>query len=305
MEGYPPLVDHYDGRSYWTTLRLPGGRMAGLKVEPDPPARGAPNQGLRVALYSGDELGEGDVQAARASVTHCWGLDEDMGEFYRVAGRPPVIGRLVERHRGMRSLSSQDPFQMVCISILLQNAPLARTNSMIACIVQRYGEPVLFEGLTLRHWPSPENLAKADPAELRGDCRLGFRAERLSAISRAVSDKNPDLEALRDMPTGEAKEALVGLKGIGEYSAEMVLLGLRRWDVFPVDVWSTRQFYRVLFPGREIPSKRRAFDEVRSRAEELWGRWRGLVLAFALHELDDLAERSESDAGLPAENCSP
>ncbi len=68
---------------------------------------------------------------------------------------------------------------------------------------------------------------------------------------------------------------------------------------------SARQFYRVLFPGREIPHKRRAFDEVRSRAEELWGRWRGLVLAFALHELDDLAERSESDAGLPAENRSP
>ena len=296
MEGYPPLVDHYDGHAYWTTLRMPDGRIAGLRIEPDPPIRGDPKQGLHVTLYTDKKLEGKEVQVVRATVTHCWGLDEDINEFYRVAKNPPLINRAVQRQRGMRKLSSQESFRTLCIAILLQNATLARTNAMIASIVINYGSPVRFEGLTLRHWPSPEKLSEINPAELKSECRLGYRAERLSTIAQAIAKKKPDLEQLTKLPSEEAKRVLVQLKGIGDYSAETVLLEMRRWDVFPVDVWSARQFYRVLFPRREVPPTAKALKAVRTCAEELWGRWRGLILTFVLHQLDELAEQSELEA---------
>jgi len=290
MEDYPPLVDQYDGEAYWTTMILPGEEIVGLRFEPNPRIRGDLEQGLHVKLYSDRDIGKNDLDLVRATVNRCWGLDEDMEGFYRIAGHPPTIGRVVQRHRGMRPLSSFEPFRTVCITILLQNTTMARTNAMISSLVMHYGYSVSFDGVSLRHWPSPERLAKVRPDEFRSECRLGFRAERLSSTSQVITAGRPDLSQLSEIPTEEAKELLMELKGIGEYSAEMILLGLRRWDVFPIDVWSTRQFYRVLFPGQEIPARSKAYEEVRLRSRELWGGWRGLVYALTLHELDEIAE---------------
>lgn len=293
MEGYPPLVDHFDGHAYWTTLRLHNGQIAGLRIKPNPPDPDALTKGLQITLYADHEINEEDINAAQNTITECWGLNENMKDFYRVAKRPPAIKRVIDRHCGLRAITWQEPFQTVCIAILLQNATVARTNAMISALVQRYGLPARFGGLTLRHWFSSERLAKVDQAELRSECRLGFRAERLSAIAQALVNGCLDLAQLKTMPTHEAKEALMQLKGIGEYTAEFVLTGMRRWDVFPVDVWSARQFHRIFFPRQPVPSVANAAAAVRKRAQELWGDWRGLVWNFALHELDQLADESE------------
>lgn len=302
MEGYPPLIDHFDGHSYWTTLRLLNGQIAGICIESNPPNRCTLAKGLHVTLYANSNISEGDLHTAQDTITHCWGLNENMTEFFRVAQQPPAVRRVIERHRGLRALTWQEPFQTVCIAILLQNATVARTNAMIAELIQRYGIPTRFGGLVLRHWFSAQRLAEVDPAELRSECRLGFRAERLSAIAKALANGCPDLAKLNTQPTNVAKEALMKLKGIGEYSAEFVLTGMRRWDVFPVDVWSARQFHRVLFPKQPVPPIANAAAAVRKRAQELWGDWRGLVWNFILHELDQLAEESEQEAATKETN---
>ncbi|MCL6451884.1 MAG: hypothetical protein K6T75_11380 [Acetobacteraceae bacterium] len=297
MEGYPPLVDYYDGRAYWATLRLLSGEVAGVRVEPDPPDRGIPGQGLKVTLYCASRPDAAALEAARRTIARCWGLDEPTEEVYSLARRPAAVGRAVERHRGLRALTWQEAFQPVCIAVLLQNAPVARTNAMTAALALRYGIPVRFAGLELRHWFPPQRLAGVDPGELRSECRLGFRAERLVGIARALADGRPDLARVGEMPLAEAREALLTLKGIGEYSADFILLGMRRWEAFPVDVWSARQFYRVFFPGQTVPEMAAAAAAVRRRAEELWGSWRGLIWNFVLHELDQLAEECEREAG--------
>lgn len=291
MEGYPPLVDHYDGRAYWTTVRLPGGQVAGLEIRPDGPDR------LVVIIYSDRDPLPPEVDCVRRTITECWGLDEDMDEVYRIAHRHPAIGRLVERHRGLRVLTWQEPFQIVCIAVLLQNATVARTNSMIAALVERYGLAVEFAGLNLRHWFPPEHLAGADPAVLREECRLGFRAERLVGLAQSIYAGRPNLFRVAQLPIDEARSELTALKGIGEYSADYILLGLRRWDAFPVDVWSARQFHRVFFPGREAPPVAQAAAAVRAQADELWGAWRGLIWNFVLHELDALAGQAMEGGG--------
>jgi hypothetical protein len=85
-------------------------------------------------------------------------------------------------------------------------------------------------------FPRPEDLAMLHPAQLR---RLGFSLQKGRAIielAKSIAIDGLDLEALAELPDGEAIECLCALRGVGRWSAEYVLLrGLGRTHVFPGD----------------------------------------------------------------------
>ena len=79
----------------------------------------------------------------------------------------------------------------------------------------------------------PESFLKFEDQQLR-DCGLSFAKIRyIKALSNSVISKEVDLESLRTMSDEEVKIELVKLKGIGEWTAEMLLIfGLGKEDVF-------------------------------------------------------------------------
>ena len=55
-------------------------------------------------------------------------------------------------------------------------------------------------------------------------------------LARSITEEGLDLEGLAELPDEEAIECLCGLRGVGRWSAEYVLLrGLGRTHVFPGD----------------------------------------------------------------------
>jgi DNA-3-methyladenine glycosylase II len=84
--------------------------------------------------------------------------------------------------------------------------------------------------------PQAGDLATLHPAHLR---ELGFSLQKGRAmieLARAITEEGLDLEGLAELPDEEAIESLCGLRGVGRWSAEYVLLrGLGRTHVFPGD----------------------------------------------------------------------
>lgn len=79
-------------------------------------------------------------------------------------------------------------------------------------------------------WPAP------CAAELR---KIGYSLHKASTIielARAISRGRLKLEEIETLDDQQAVDFLTGLKGIGRWSAQYVLLrGLRRINVFPAD----------------------------------------------------------------------
>lgn len=88
------------------------------------------------------------------------------------------------------------------------------------------------------------------------------------------------------MPAQEAKAKLMGLKGIGEYSADIV----SPHPGFALDVWSAKIF-SMLILGREAESPRNLIPKLKKIAEDRWGQWRSSVFVYVLHDLDNLSRR--------------
>ena len=105
---------------------------------------------------------------------------------------------------------------------------------------------------------TPDAVLAADPAELRGAGLSGAKLAALTDLATRAADGRLDLEGLAGRPDEEVVEALVQVRGVGRWTAEMYLLfHLGRLDVWPVGDLGVRRGYARLhgLPGDPSPQE--------------------------------------------------
>lgn len=284
---YNPLEVFSNGR-IWAALRLSSKAVVGLRLE----SLGSLDRPRVLAtVFSRQKLKYSEITEVTNMVVECAGLDEDLTEFYDEAREDPVLRYTIEDLYGMKrgALLSSDIFTSVILAITLQNAPIKRTDQMLRLIITNYGQKLSFDGKSTYTWPAPQTIMKATTKELAQKCKVGYRAEHLKSIAQAVYDgKCPNLKELAQMSFKEAKAKLMKLKGIGEYSTEVIL---PHPEAFPIDIWSAQIFWRLFFLEEPMPPKLEAIQLVRKHAEERWGKWRRLAFVYVLSDLGNLSKR--------------
>jgi len=149
----------------------------------------------------------------------------------------PVLATLEKRWRGL-SLLRQPPGETLLAFICSANKQILQIRAMLQQLSDRFGEPLA--DTPFRSLPSWERLSEAGEADLR-DCGLGYRAAHIAGTAAFLKERPGFLDAVAALPTGQAREALLKLPGVGPKVADCVLLfGFGRTEVFPVDTWIAR-----------------------------------------------------------------
>jgi len=267
----------------WTGVRLNSGEIFGLKLRSEGTVERAE---ILCTAFSNRKVNV--AERKRLSETTAWilGANEDVREFYALSERDPLVEVLVEDLYGMRMTKTPDIFPRLVLAVTLQMAPIRRSEQMMNLLIKEYGEKIVFDDKEILYWPSPERIARAEVRELEARCKLGYRAEILKDIARIVYTGFPTLQELEKMSAEEAKAKLMELKGIGEYSADIV----SPHPGFPLDTWSAKIFSALLF-GEKTESPRNVIPKLKRIAEERWGKWRGYVFTYVLNDLDNLSRR--------------
>ena len=90
------------------------------------------------------------------------------------------------------------------------------------------------------------------------------KAEYITDFARKIESGEFDLEGIRQRPDDEAIRELSGLKGVGVWTAEMILLFcMQRPDVLSYDDLAIQRGLRMLYHHRKID--RRLFEKYRRR----------------------------------------
>jgi N-glycosylase/DNA lyase len=166
-------------------------------------------------------------------------LDRDY-ESLRDSFQPDAaLKRAMDCAGGIRIL--RQPFFEVLITFLFsQNNHIPRIRSMVESLCALFGEEREYRGRTYRAFPTAEKLAALTPEDL-APVRAGYRAAYIPAAARWVAEGRISEEELRRLPTADAREKLMRLRGGGPKVADCVLLfGLGHLNAFPVDVWMKR-----------------------------------------------------------------
>lgn len=146
---------------------------------------------------------------------------------------------------------------------------------------------------------SAASMNAASEAELQR-CGMTFRkAGCIKDFARRVTAGEFDCAAVEAMPDGEAVKALTSLRGIGEWTAEMILLFcLQRPDVLSYGDLAIRRGIRMLYRHRNVD--RALFEKYRRRFSPfgsvaslyLWA-----IACGALPELSDPGAAPKASAG--------
>ena len=103
------------------------------------------------------------------------------------------------------------------------------------------------------------------------------KAEYITDFARKIESGEFDLEGIRQRPDDEAIRELSGLKGVGVWTAEMILLFcMQRPDVFSYDDLAIQRGLRMVYHHRKID--RKLFEKYRRPVQSLLQRGQPLPL---------------------------
>jgi DNA-3-methyladenine glycosylase II len=185
------------------------------------------------------------------------------------------LGALMERVGpfGLRVKSAHSPFEALLESILFQQLHANAARAILGRLLAGFGD---------LH-PNPAQLLAAPEEMLRA---AGLSRSKLLSLrdlaAKTLDGTVPTLAAIRRMPDQEIVERLSGVRGIGTWTAEMLLMfRLGRPDVFPATDYGIRKGFLLTFgktkANEPITAAMLPKPEQMERRAARWKPWRSVA----------------------------
>ncbi len=181
-------------------------------------------------------VGTADPKTALARVRRMLGTDRELDDFYARAEQISWLAPLVGRLRGLKPPRYPSLWEACVNAIVFQQISLHAASSIMRRMIETLGDHTVYDGIPLAVFPDVERFLRASDLQLRG---AGLSAGKLSTLQRAaraiVADELNE-DHLQAQSSEGAASLLRGIKGIGPWTAAVILLrGLGRLDAFPAN----------------------------------------------------------------------
>ena len=187
----------------------------------------------------------------------------------------------VEYGKGIRILN-QDLWETIISFIISANNNIPRIKGIIEKISKKYGTEIEWNEKKYYTFPTHEQLSQATVEDLRA-LGTGFRDVRIYETTRKVLRGEVNLNEIVKKDTITARDELLTLSGVGPKVADCILLfsTLKRFDVFPIDVW-VRRVMNELYIKNEDENKV-SKKEIMKIAEQKFGAIQGLAQQYLFY----------------------
>jgi DNA-3-methyladenine glycosylase II len=187
-------------------------------------------------------------------------LDTDLKPFYALCQKDKLLKSLVQNYHGYRIVGQPDLFESIVWAVLGQQINLQFAYTLKQRFVEQFGEAITLKEETYYLFPTPDVVSKLTPDDL---LPLQFSRQKAAYtinIAKAFDDGVVSKEKLMHMTLKEAKESLMEIKGIGNWTANYALMKtFRHADAFPLEDAGIHNAIKNL----KNLSKKPSLDEVR------------------------------------------
>ena len=179
-------------------------------------------------------------------------FDYGAREVDYLKARDRVLGEVIDQVGHVEREVDPDLFSAVVHHIVGQQISTKAQATIWARMRERLGEV------------NARTVAAAGTAALQSVGISLRKAEYIQDFAGKVNSGAFDLQRVSALPDSEAIEALVALKGVGVWTAEMILLFcLQRPDIFSFDDLAIQRGLRMVYRHRKID--RKLFEKYRRR----------------------------------------
>lgn len=207
---------------------------------------------------------------ALQTVRRILGTGATLKEFDRAAARIPWLCPLARRMRGVKPPRYPTLWEACVNAIVFQQVSIHAASAILQRYVVALGSPFeLREGITLRAFPDAEITLRANDEVLRAAGLSANKVATLRRVAEALASGTLDERMLEERTSLEATALLTSIKGIGPWTATVILLrGLGRLDVFPMNDSGVAS--GVAFAGGSLPELDSVLDALGSQRGMLY-----------------------------------
>ena len=197
-----------------------------------------------------------------------------------VSSKDSRLGKLIERVGPMRLRLAhlQSPFEALAESIVYQQLSGYAAAAILARVV------ALFRP---RKFPRPGDLLAMSDERLRA---AGLSQGKIAALrdlaTKTIDGTVPQMRELRKLSDEEIVERLSAVRGIGRWTAEMLLIfRLGRPDVLPATDYGVRKGFARVYRRKELPTPKELLV-----AGEKWRPYRTVASWYFWRALEERAD---------------
>lgn len=169
------------------------------------------------------------------TATRMLGVHVRLDEWYRRVADIPWLARLAAELRGLRPPRYPTLWEALAHAIVFQQISIHAAAAIMRRTVELLSPPVDFAGARYFPFMTPHSVLSASDATLRSVGLSANKVAHLRSAAGAILDGDLDEGVIDSLESPAAAARLSAVRGIGAWSASVVLLrGLGRLDVFPL-----------------------------------------------------------------------
>lgn len=166
-------------------------------------------------------------------------MDDDIDKILNTISFDPLVRNSIMTFRGLRVMR-QDPIQCMFSFLCASNINIQRIRTVLFNLCRQFGKQMTVKGDQFFTFPRPRDLHEANISELVA-CGVGYRAKSIKMLATKIFNGEIVPDEIRHMSYEDAKRALLDIHGIGNKTADCILLfSLEKLEAFPIDTWIAR-----------------------------------------------------------------
>ena len=163
-----------------------------------------------------------------------------------LSGVDPVLAVQIKKHGHCQLKPHSDYYGALVDSIISQQLSVKAAETIAGRFMALFGG----------HLPTPEEIKLKSHDELRAVGLSNPKVGYIKDLADKLLDKSLKLDKISDLTNDQLIEELVGVKGIGVWTAHMFLIFcVGRLDVLPVGDLGIRKAIKNLYDLDELPSE--------------------------------------------------
>ena len=163
-------------------------------------------------------------------------LDTDLKPFYAMCQKDKLLKGLVKNFYGYRIVGQPDLFESIVWAVLGQQINVQFAYTLKQKFVERYGEALTLKEETYYLFPAAAVVAQLTEAQLLALQFSRQKAAYIINIAKAFAEGVVSKEKLVGLSLKQAKDLLMEIKGIGNWTANYALMKtFRHADAFPLE----------------------------------------------------------------------
>jgi DNA-3-methyladenine glycosylase II len=176
------------------------------------------------------------TQEVLGFITEWFDLATDLKPFYGMAKQDALLKDLVNKFYGYRIIGQPDLFESLVWAVLGQQINVQFAYTLKQRFVENFGDRFNHNDKDYYLFPTPAVVAQLSDAELLPLQFSRQKSKYVVLIAQAFTEGHISKENIKALPFLQAKEALMKIKGVGNWTANYALMKtFRHAEAFPLE----------------------------------------------------------------------